>query len=431
MRFVSINGLKWAVDLTWYVPPLTPSGRIDIRTAQETIRGEGANYWTRRDHQAGYGTSDRELYKTRSLAGWIEVPYSSFIGIFPLKDDGGMTIWWLFARLGGNNIGAYGDTVYESAEEAERGKQELLDLYPDHTELEEVHVFKTPQESLAFLEPLCQVSFFSQLKSDSVLFPVDKMWTRRAEITRKVLVASLITGVVLGGGIFVHHVLSEMGLTETAQRNAAETAAKKRMYQQHPEMIFKEVWQDAPGPQKVAASCLNGMGNMPYTVSGWAFQKAVCTMTPDPKQPKFLLKRTYSQTPASSFERLPKNARVDNVKLLEITDTLSSQPLLKNELKYPELMEKERIRRAFLQISQQYHGVRTKVIFKPQEKKTLGDAGTFTCPWVVGVFEISGLNIPLVKDMSVILSRIPGIVLKVVNCASGHWQIKGEMYGKP
>lgn len=431
MRFVNINGHRWAIDLTWYVPPTTASGRIDIRSVQETIRGEGANYWTRRGNQIAYGTSDGGVGKTHSLAGWISIPYNSFIGIFPLRDEAGLPLWWLFARINGNNIGGYGDTVYESAEEAERGKQELLDLYPEHNELEDIHVCKTVGESVRFLEPLCRVGMFSGLNGDAVIYALEKMRSRRAVVGKKVILGMLGAGAIVGVGIFAHQMLAEMGLTAAAKRSSAAIEQQRRTYSEHPEKVFKQVWQEVPVPTEIAGRCLSGMGVIPYTVSGWKFEKAFCVVTPGPAQTKYHIRRSYGQTPASSFERLPENARVDNVKLLEIMDTLPPAPFVKNDLEYGGLMKKETIRRAFLQISQQFSGVKTQLVFKQPEKRTMGEAGTFTCPWVVGAYEISNLDMARVMLMSKILERIPGIVLKTVSTGGNGWQLKGELFGLP
>lgn len=428
MRLVKINKRRWLVGLNWYVPS-------DDQNVRKTVEQEGSDCISRRGNQIGHGDSGgtpRMYSNAKSLAAWLSIPHNSFIGIFPLIDaTNGETFWWEFARVNGNNVGGYGDTIYLSEEDAERGKKELMDLYPQYTSLDEVIICKSVEESLAWLTPRCAMPLYARLRGDAAIVTLDFLRNKKSNIIKRILWGLAAAATLVGVGELGMNFLTDLGVTREAKEKARQRELLREKYEKHPELLFHEEWRDAPTPRVAATRCLTAIRKSPINMAGWRLQDIICTAG---KNAIATLTLDYAHTPMSNYERLPGRINLaakknQSVKNFKITEKIEHIPPPRRGIGFRELPSQERLRRAFLQMAQNL-SLKVAMGFNAPVQKNVQDVGNYTCPWAVGTFEISSVPSPQIGGIGDILDGIPGLVVKEVRFDMDYWSIKGEVYGR-
>lgn len=428
MRLVKIGRHSWLVGLNWYVPP----SEIGLEEIKKFVEEEGSDCISRRGNQIGHGNSEgnqRIIAKSRSLASWISIPHNSFIGIFHLTDQiTGEPFWWGFARVNGNNVGGYGDTIYSSEEEARRSKDELLDLYPQNTSIDEIVICDTPEKSLAWLTPRCDMTLISRWRGDSEVIALSSMKSRRVDFTRRIVWTVLGVGILGVAGYFGMGVLNDLGVTAAAKQKAQQREMLRIRYEQNPEQLFTQDWQKFPSPHNSMAVCLAAVNKQMLNLAGWRMKSFDCSINSG----KYNINMEYEHTPMANYEEIPARAKLggkdSSAKNFRLSEQLTDKQTPVLGPHFHSLPAQENLRRTFLQIAQNF-SVNVRFKFNKQAQKTVQDIGTFICPWTKGTFDINGVSSLKISGLGSILDSIPGLVVRTITFDMKTWGIKGEMYG--
>lgn len=426
MRVVRIARKAWTVGMDWYAP----SGGGDLAEVKAFVEAEGSDCITMRGNQIGHGKSNNDpaALKSRSLAAWISVQSNTFIGIFRLADLEGRDFWWVFARSEGHNIGGYGDTVYESREEAFQSRDEIRDLLPQYATLDDVIVCETLEESLAWLEPRCEVDLVARWRGDALISPITEVKSKQAILIRRAVVTAVIVA-MLGGLAWVGaDILTRMGLSASAREAELQRQALREKYQRNPEILFEQTWHKAGSPSDAFTICLKGMNEMPLNHGGWVLGGVVCRADKGVN-----LLSSWEYTPMADYGVIPEDARFsgkgNRITGYTLTRKIDASPRVHGGPDFRELLPRDRLPLIFLQL-QQGLAVNARTKINKPSTKSVQDIGTFTCPWVSGSFEINSISSVKVAGIGEFLEKIPGLTVKSIAYDMNVWTIKGDIYGK-
>lgn len=434
MRLINSNGQSWIVGLEWCVPPLEAS-LADIKTY---VENEQCDCIVKRGIQIGFGASEgnTDLLGKRSLAAWLSIPVNSFIGIFHLADElTDESFWWLFARINGNNMSGFGDAVFSDLKEVEQAREDLIDLLPPNTQIEQEVRCETEHESLAWLRPRCEVGLMAKLSGQYIVKPVSAFRGEKTDISKRLVIAAILMAMLGAGAYYGYEYLTYMGITSKAKERAADIQRRKMEIERNPEKIFDQKWQKYPYARPAAISCLKGVNSLSLNYAGWKLDDIECALGEN--SGNMTLK--YIHTPMAAYRHIPDNATFGKGKGgkgggkgNEIKQFATKQPLewgfpQRKAPYFKELPKQDRIRRLFLEIAQGF-GVKTVLSFSAPEKKSVPELGSFTCPWVKGSYTISGVNSTQVVGICDFLGGISSLTVTRIQYDLSSWVIKGEVY---
>jgi len=423
MRLVKIGKRSWLVGMDWYAP----AGGTDLDEIKHFVEAEGSDCISMRGNQVGHGKSnnDPNILKSRSLAGWISIPTNTFIGIFRLQDENNEPFWWVFARAEGHNIGGYGDAIYDNRDEALFSKDEIQDLLPQYTTIDDVVICETEEESLAWLTPRCEVGLISRWRGDALVSSISNVKSKQVNLTKRLLLTGGIIAALWAAGYYGMDLLTELGVTQEAKQKEMERQALRQKYQRNPELLFVQEWHKGSRADDTIALCMNSMNGVKLNWGGWTLKKSACRAGKSVS-----IVSTYGHTPMALFSSIPENATFNmkdkQIKEFFLTEPLDGQVRTMNGPDFKKLARQTDIKLALMQMAQNY-SVTVKDAFRKPASKTVAEIGTYTCPWAKGTFEIEKVSSVKIGRIATILASIPGLTIKDISYDMDNWTIKGEM----
>ena len=428
MRKVRLAGKNWAVGIDW-----RPSGKLKtsaelVQKAQE-MPGVKPDMIVVRGLQYGFGHSDgnpKAYSGLQTMGGRIHLPYTSFLGSFKLADTEGKTFRWVFARVEGDNIGGFSDVCYDMENDAEEALHTLETLNP--SKFEEKAVRNSVEESEEYLAPLLGIPFSAVFKSDCKVFSLNEFDHRREAVFKKALLACVACAILYFCFGFAKGFWDELSFSSSAKIKQARIEQRKRYLQEHPEVLFRQHWQETAKTEGTFRVCVADLLETPLVVSGWELVDAECHLAK--RQAEVM--RTYGHTSAAVFVPLPPGSSLDkkSAKILHIDFPSRGSPGEADVLLvWKGLPEAQSVNHMFLQLAQALEIKSTLHVAQP-EKKTEPEVGTFTCPWAVGSWKLE--HVPpnvLLGGVERLLKAIPGLVLESVTVDKEcFWKLSGKVY---
>lgn len=432
MRLVKVDGKNWLAGLQWYVPPFDTS----VADIKQYVENEQADCIVRRGIQIGYGSSEgnSDLMNKRSLAAWISIPVNSFVGLFCMVDE--LTdepFWWLFARINGNNMSGFGDATFTNLEDAQKAREELLDLLPPNTQIEEEVFCETERESLAWLRPRCEVNFMARVSGQCIVRPISSYRGEKNDISKRLIWLAIAVMVLGGGGYYGYELLTDMGMTSKAREKAAEIQRKRQEIERHPEKIFTQKWHGYPKAGDASMRCIAAAETRNINYAGWQLENIQCAMSDKTGN----ISLEYAHTPLAAYRFIPEDAtfggkgkkgpKKGEIRQFNVKHPLDWGMASMNGPFYKDLPDKNQLNRIFLELAQSYR-VKASVSFAAPEKKTINELGTFTCPWVKGTFTIQGINSIKIVGLCELLNHIPSLAVTRIEYDMNKWLVRGDVY---
>lgn len=414
MRMVVINNLPWAVGLHWSKFHARRPSRQEI---WEKARNEGSDCAIYRVNQYGLGSSkgDPSWQKCRALAWALLRLPATFQGVFALEDTAGERFWWVFSRRDGIIVGGMGDLIYPTQAEAESAAQSLRDLddgYADRI------VCATPEESMAWLMPFCEVNVLSRLRGRGLLEPLE---ARRGlpRMAKAAGVLALLAAGLVSVNAYMEHKDAEAA-REAARRRQHAKEEHARALMAEPMRHFNREWLDAPAATDVAASCAAALRQAPTVANGWELTSAVCGALGKK------LTVSWAHRYGASYLALPEKARLKTPQEAVSGISLDAPAMRRRDER---LMDQEAVTRVLYHVCQ-VTGTKLRLAFNGPEKKQV-EGIEVVAPWSKGDFELEDVpSLLMLGDMPLasMLATVPGLILDDIALKNNVWTFKGRVY---
>ena len=424
MRLVNIKNRLWAVGLYWSKLHVRKVSRADL---VKEVQRDGVDLFDvvafRGQQQHGFGSTAQlghPWQKALSLAAVLPLP-SIFQGTFALEDVDGKPFWWVISQCDGVLASGMSDLALSTQKEAEDTALTVSAVEPDYARGESI-VCLTPEESLAWLEPLLELDVPTRLLQRGKL--------REVQASRKLHPLLIGAGVALLLGVGVWGFNAWMDYR--ALENARETARLTKMNREQrklellarPEDQFDQPWLKAPLADAVATACLPAMHAVPLAYNGWTLGNAACTGR--------MINVAWSHATGADYLSLPDRATLKDPKnaVSRVALPVATQGQRQDQ-KYPALAPVELVTRQLYQLCQAT-GTRLRLHFRAPEKRTI-DKVDVVAPWRAGDWELletPSMLMGLMGDVTLFrqLASIPGLTVELIQCADGKWSIKGKVY---
>jgi hypothetical protein len=429
LRKIQLGGREWAIDIGWKSISSSTSIADIVHHAEE--ESDKPDMFVKRGGQYGYAVSGGNVKAFKnclSLGAYVDFPFLSFLGLFKFLDVDGNPVWWVFAKINGENFGGYSDTCYETEDEAAKALESFVNL--NNLPYEERFIATSIEESEQYLSPYLDVPFLSRFSSEARLIPLEQVKNYKKTLMLRLVGLMAVIGLCYMAFDYGGDILSDLNLTMSAKEKREIIEARRRHIEAHPEELFKQVWQDSARLDDVMSACTSDIFKSPVIIAGWHATDAVCRL----KGQRISTARTYRHTGVSSFI-LPPTAKLDpkNAKaLIDTFDNKGDLGLQNKNLTWHSLPPAETVNTIFLQLAQTMR-IKAEIKFKAKEKKSEPEAGIFTSPWAVGAWTLDGVPATLIfRDGIVpVLNAIPGNVLESVALEKdGTWKLTGKIYAK-
>lgn len=414
-------GFEWSVD--------GEKKTVKEITSQGSVLG--ADIIATRGRQFGLGRSDltdsEPYFEAKAAASWLDPPEQSFVVRLHLKDFKGYDLWWVFARLNGVNIGM-GDTVFRDVDSAAACMEDLRRLLPNGSAFENELALDGIEDSEAWIQAcLHKPGPLGMLMASGAcrkLANYHGMGIFYVEIT---FIAVLLTGLLVWGAISLKDYLTAKGVTQASRIVENQRRLRREFIKKHPEKVWDTPWVEVQVPEAAGRSCLGMVESTPIAMGGWKWRSSECRFS----KGTTTAKAEYSVTAVSTYFGLPKGTVVspNKPRVMEETRKVKGNPIIGDPLDYTKFFTKKYIETWFLQHGQ-IHKVKTSIKFRPKEKLTEKNIGTFECPWARGDFTMK--NVPTAGLQTALrpLAKLPGVSVRSMKRMGLLWEVKGEIYGK-
>lgn len=421
MRMVVINKRAWAVGLHWMPPTVKRPSREELTLSAENLSPD-FDMLAMRHHQTGFGASGGDCAqwsKVRSLAGHISLPSGLILGLFCLEDVAGEEFWWVFARRDAINVGM-GDQVFSSREEANQEIKILRDTLKISGSEGENVVCETPQDSSAWLAPLCGVGLREQLRGSALLRPITPR--KHVGLAGYAVAAGLGLCALWGVDQYLEY-RSEQAAIEQSRLLAAAREQRRQQVLANPAAYFDPEWQKAPPVDHVGIACMDAILALPTAISGWSLESAVCNGGSS-------LVVHWRHGAESSYAALPAGARLESPTRAVVRSSVPVSLKSRSGQSHAGLETQEEAKRFLYQICQTT-GTRLRLSFQPPQKKSV-DKVEITAPWVKGSWELSSIApaLMLSPGLSQVLVDLPGLTLDGISLKNESWTFQGRIYAK-
>lgn len=367
-------------------------------------------------NQVGLIHTHREqlFLKSLPLITALNLNYSSFIGIFTLKDNRGEVFYSLMAIHEDSIIG-FGDAIYLSKQEAEEGLLEIEELFTQP--FEKKIIIDNYDESIDFIiDHLNNKSFRMKQK-------VRSLTHRNGNI--KILALTLLLMSIPFGYITLSEYFEykKQKKREEAHIVFLQEKEERRLdLQSNITNIFPQNWLKKPFPYETYRLYAKKLLTLPTIEKGWSLSKVHCRNS--------TIYSTWKHEIQASYEDLPFNGRLYSPQEVHATHQIESIPLRTIDISYTELLKKEHAEKALYQTIQNI-GALIRIGFNPPEVKEDKDLElSMTSPWQQGLFTLSNISNALILDESLFkkLATIPSLYITEIQYQDNTWSIKGEFY---
>jgi len=417
MRRVVIGKAHFAVGLQWGLG----SSRLTLSDLRQEAKRMDPDFdaLAFRQRQHGFGATPGGNVlgwrNVRALAASIQVPSTSFLGLFRLEDGDG-PYWWMFAMSQSLIVGM-GDRVFASRQEAEAAILSLRGLMD--ADFDDRIICDTLEESLAWLTPLLGSWFRARLSSrrSPFLVPLYPQPERRKTI---LLAAGLVVG-LMGGGYALKSVLEHRGDQKRAEAMRLVQLSKeqqRRALQAHPEKVFPQPWLTAPDVGGTLRQAVGAILRLPTVVNGWELEGVHWEASN--------LVMSWGFRSGASFVRLPRAAKVDSPS--KCTSRLPFPAVRRSSDVVATLLSRQDCTQRFYYAVQAI-GCRLKLSFNPPEKKVV-DNVEMVAPWLSGQWEFNSIPAAVIADASFpeAFTDMPGMILGRIELSKDVWSMKGAVY---